>query len=565
MSDLDDLEAKYGVDELAELEARYPKPQAPRQQFGPYADNPSFSAAPPERALPMPPGGWKPEPKPESTRGGALAMGITSGAMAGFDDEAVGLLDTIVKRYGLGSNNPEFGGVPEAEVPPPNTEGKTFGQQYRDTRDKMREEKAQGAKDYPLTTLGGQIGGMMMQPGGGKGAGATALGRIGQAAVQGGAYAAGESEADLTKGEVAPLLKDTGKGAAVGAAVGTVAEGAKGLVKGAAKFFAGDLKRKILNEVAEGTANVGQAERKRLQMAGDAIVKEVTTGPDAKVVREAYLGGSAVKGVENLGKIINEVADRNAGHYDAFEKAGRGTVDMTAYMMRLEQARRAALEAGDARLAKGLEPVAKTILDTAKETGGMTLERLRALTTQAQETAANALGSLLERQNAKVARRVQGVVTEAMDDTLSEAAKGVPALEQAASSIRENNGRLHALLTIDDALQVRARKESSLPGPLVRGVKAVTRAAGLPVTGAVIGGMSGGDDDRAQRAVIGGALGLGALPAARAIERGITTMGIKATQNPNAVSSASKLAGAMARIGGGAVISKRKRDEEEAR
>jgi hypothetical protein len=180
------------------------------------------------------------------------------------------------------------------------------------------------------------------------------------------------------------------------------------------------------------------------------------------------------------------------------------------------------------------------------------------MTTQAQETAANKLCSLLERQNAKDARRVMGVVTQAMDDTISDAARGSSDLGEAAARIKRNNGRLHALLTVGDALQVRARKEESMPGLLVRGAKALT----APAATGTYGAMTGNDDDRATRGLMFAAGGAAAVPAARAITRGITTLGIKAVQNPRAVSATSRAAGLIGRIGGGMAASKT-RDEDQ--
>lgn len=85
---------------------------------------------------------------------------------------------------------------------------------YVKERDRIEREQAGNLKDFPRAPM---VGAMMA---GGVGSAPTTAGRLVLGGLEGGTYAAGSSKADLTKGEVAPFLRDTaiGTGLGVGAA-----------------------------------------------------------------------------------------------------------------------------------------------------------------------------------------------------------------------------------------------------------------------------------------------------------------------------------------------------------
>lgn len=101
---------------------------------------------------------------------------------------------------------------------------------YTKRRDEARARLKAAEEAHPdastAGTWGGTIGSALIPGGGSK----TLLGNVGRGAAMGAAMGLGESEADLTKGEVGKAALDTGLGGLVGGAVGAVAHGAGKLV-----------------------------------------------------------------------------------------------------------------------------------------------------------------------------------------------------------------------------------------------------------------------------------------------------------------------------------------------
>lgn len=107
--------------------------------------------------------------------------------------------------------------------------------EYRNQRDILKGDLKEKMAANPKSALLGGVGGSVMMP---LGSGAEAM------AKYGGLHALGESDADLTKGEVAPALWDAAKGAAIGGAAGE----------------AGDL---ISPYIAKGARSIGDVLRGR--------------------------------------------------------------------------------------------------------------------------------------------------------------------------------------------------------------------------------------------------------------------------------------------------------------
>jgi hypothetical protein len=488
------------------------------------------------------------KPPPNVSKLESFGRGVAQGASGGFVDELGGVGTAIgdMAHRVFGDRDPSLPAPPSAV------------QSYREGRDEHRadDKKAEDAHKY-LYGGGQLLGGVAtaLVPGA---KGADAVARIGQAAKAGGAFAAGSSEADLTKGQVPQFVRDVAVGSAVGGAVGGAGELLKKGVGWAADKIGGSLSRRVMNEVAEGSASTTQTARKQLNKAEKNIVKEVVHGPDADDVRGAYQGGSATKGQERLAPIIKKIEEKRVKAYDAFAKAGRAAVDVDAYAAMLTQAEKAVRGKGKSSVADGIRAFREKVISEAKETGGLTLEQLRGLTTEAQNHAASALGSLNEHTRAATLKMVERPVTAAMDKVLSNAARGVPALEKAAQQIRnEINPRLNALLTINKALARRAEKEASAKSGLVRVAERIAPSA---ATGAALGAM--GSEDRIEGALMGAAAGSAVragIPAlARGIDNKITTAVIRAAQGQPTITraAAEKVAQGIGRIGGGVAASK---------
>jgi hypothetical protein len=239
-------------------------------------------------------------------------------------------------------------------------------------------------------------------------------------------------------------------------------------------------------------------------------------------VRKAFNGPAARRAARSSSRSSRRSPSGNDAAYEAFEKAGRSKVDPDLYGLFLLHAADAADAEGQTRLAAGIRQVQKNSEALAERTKGLTLPQLRGFTTEVQGQASSVLGSLNEHANAKTALQVQAVATKAMDDMLSLAAAGDQKLTDAANTIRANNERFHALLTIDDGLRLRAYKEGSIAGPITRAAKVL----GGSTAGAVAGSMAGGDDDKFRNTVLGALAGAGLTAGAKRVENAITTASI---------------------------------------
>jgi hypothetical protein len=167
---------------------------------------------------------------------------------------------------------------------------------YTKRRDAMRAVQHQAEEAHPRAYLAGEIGAavpMAFVPGGGE----LTVGRsLGGALLKGGAQGAfqalGESEADLTKGDVAGAAKDTGIGALAGAAVGAVGHGLG----------------KAVNWVADkASSGIRGAE-------SDAAAKAWATAQKAYRTAKSALGGEAAAGLNAVDQAEKIVANES-GHY----------------------------------------------------------------------------------------------------------------------------------------------------------------------------------------------------------------------------------------------------------
>ena len=149
-----------------------------------------------------------PEPKTGTFQG--IAGGASSGATFGFDDEIYGGMKAIGSSLGIADDQTSI-----------MDDSSSFTQNYRAGRDERRDYKDQLAKDSPIAYKGSEIAGAV---GTGILTGGASMPAIGAEAA---AYGLGESEADLTEGEVGDALIDTGIGAGIGLATA-------GMVKGGA-------------------------------------------------------------------------------------------------------------------------------------------------------------------------------------------------------------------------------------------------------------------------------------------------------------------------------------------
>jgi hypothetical protein len=470
--------------------------------------------------------------EPKTSQGAAALLHGAQGASLGFSDELAGVASAIVDNPLARKIRQKLGIMAPAEVPVATTrEGKpiappvddapkSFGEAYRAGRDSAREDLDETRKDWGKTALVSELATAVLNPikVPVKGTGILKTGV--RAGLEGAAYAAGASKADLTKGEAGKFLVDTGLGFAAGGAVGAGAAAGGKLVRKGAEKVVTDLEQRVLNELAEGgPKSVGQRVREKLLKASKSILGEVIEGPDGDTVRKAMQQPKAEKGRDILKPIVEKVGAQLDEGYEAFRAAGKEIKPAAAAAYYNRLIKQAADPTNSAAETKAIEQLADNWRDIVGRHQGtpVDLQRLRKFTTETQEAASAVTSDPGVR--GKLARKLSAIASEAMDDMLGRSAKGDAKLEAAAKLIRDNNPRMHALLTIDDALKSRLAGEASGRSDLVRFAEKISTPAALL---GLFGGASLAVSDT-DKALERGAVGLGLAALARGLPAGAGT------------------------------------------
>lgn len=235
----------------------------------------------------------------------AATTGLMSGATGGFADEigAAGktAMDTIVGNVG-----PLAGGSMG-----------DIANSYRRNRGEIRKDFQTAAQANPGVSLTANLAGAVVSPlsklRAPQGMGPlTKLGTLGQemktAALQGGVYGAGNSDADLTEpGHMGEFARDTLIGAGTGAAVPPALAGATVAVKAGAKA-AGVTGKKLFSSlfgVTEGNAAKYLENRQRINAAPE--LADIKAGVDADVARLAADVDSGKLSVEQAQEALRDL------------------------------------------------------------------------------------------------------------------------------------------------------------------------------------------------------------------------------------------------------------------
>lgn len=415
---------------------------------------------------------------------------------------------------------------------------------YSERRDANQARNDAAAKANPATAILSNVGGAI--------ASAPVMGAAkGMQAIKAGAkfgaiQGLGTSDADLTEGDIGGALKDTAMGGVVGGVLGGAVEGVKAGAKAIGSSVTSGLRQRIIREAGEGVADRGSA---KLNKAGGAIADEVISGPDGATLRAAWRGDPE-KGRQALAPIIDKIGKSTDANYELLEKAGKGQIDLA----RLDKTLLAAEnELANTRgqgpsVASAVGEFRKHVAEVASKYGNglpefqvngttvpgapaMNLKLMRATVTDAQKMASPSTAALEISDKKAILGKVAALAKEALSDQIDDSAVGNPALQAAAKTIRESNRRMYALLTVDETLEAKVKKNA--PNVLM---KAMTSGAALPAAaGVVSAGAQGGDwQDKAQNMAIGMAatkVGQYGVPAAiRAIRGATTTAAINAAK-----------------------------------
>lgn len=500
---------------------------------------PRLREATPEEAAEYQASQPKPAKREETSQGEAALLGAGDYASMGFGDELTGVASGIMHspigrwlREKTGVMAPYEG----EEVP------KSFGEAYKTGRDASRGLAEKAADEHPLTYHGAGIAATVLNPLGRAKTGAKFAERAGRAAGLGATAGLGTSKADLGEGEFLEAAKDTAIGAGLGVAGETVATGVAKGAKAVGNKVVGGLKKRIVNEAAQGTTPTAG---KHIANAGDPISDLVIADPR---VQKAATAGSAEEGRALLKPVFAETKATRDAAYGALREAGADAVDLDAYRGLLAAKRAQLVEEGDAVVIEALDRFGDAVDEFAVKEGGgkLTIEQLRKLTTQAQQRAAGTIDSLQPRLGAQALGKVQAVATEAMDDTLSTAVAGKPGLEEVAEAIRANNKKYQAAKTIDSALEQRAFKESRKVGIGER----LGQTAASSLSGGVLGAVTAGKDEDSLARGAMFAAGAAAIPwAGRRYDRAVTKAGIAAARAKATGRASSAAAPLLTRLG----------------
>lgn len=396
---------------------------------------------------------------------------------------------------------------------------------YTEDRDAERSDVAQAKHDYPIQSFLTETAGGLAVPIPGAGAAdiakgayqatkATGLGMKALAAAKSLAPAmatgavAGVGYQDSGKGEIASA-GDVAAAAAEGAGTGVVVDqGLKAVGRGIKSLATGgrsaeEVKNRVLNIIGKSPdgAKATPTDRAFLKRAGDGLMDEMTTGPDAEVVQNIVFHPKSGQALEELQPVLERLGEHKTAQYDKFAAAGVNKVDAVGeYLPRIQEtidkldaqggherqvvglegirdfvakkaakveskglaAKEAVVQAADAQLASGAIDQAEHAAQVAKanDLGSPTdLKWFRALQTDFGSEAASKLGNLEPHIAAREGAKVAHQALEVFDDILSSKAAGNPDLEEAANAIRADNQRFASLLPLQKALTTKARTE----------------------------------------------------------------------------------------------------------
>lgn len=396
---------------------------------------------------------------------------------------------------------------------------------YTEDRDTERADVAQAKIDYPKQSLATEIAGGFFVPIPGAGAvesakgvataaKATGLGmkafRAAKALAPAAATGAlaGVGYQDSGKGDIASA-GDVAKAAGEGAGTGVVVDqGLKAVGRGIKAVATGgrsadELKNRVLNIIGKSPdgAKATPTDRAFLQKAGEGLMNEMTTGPDAEVVQNIVFHPKSSQALEQLEPVLDNLRTHKTAQYDKFQAAGVSKVDAVGeYLPRIQEtidkldaqggherqvvglegirdfvAKKAAkveskgLAAKENAIASANERLARGEIDAtqhaaelaqANAAGSPTdLKWFRALQTDFGNEAASKLGNLEPHIAAREGAKVAHQALEVFDDILSSKAAGNPELEEAANAIRADNERFASLLPLQKALTTKARTE----------------------------------------------------------------------------------------------------------
>lgn len=383
----------------------------------------------------------------------SAARGAAQGVTLNYSDEAAGavaaLLDAVKKR---GTED-----LPE---------------DYRRERDESRALNTAAEKANPKSYMAGELGGgaaTLLVPGAGE---VTAAKLAALGAMQG----LGRSEADLTEGDLGGAALDTGKGAAVGLAMGKAGEAAAPLLKRGASAiqrtagrWSGELKD-LAEEYALRAMNFGRGQRAKMAAMGEEKMQDVArTALDRGVVSPM---ASTEKMLERAGT-MGETAGENIGTVlSVLDESGVGTgLSRAALMQRFRD------ELGDTMSARAFPDVFKKLdkIIGSDRRGPLSFAELQKIKSFLQETALKH-GETIPGSK-EILGRASGIVREELERAVDAGSRGLgDETGAAAISYLENKGIAGQSAEMEQALTRKRMGELTAPSPLAHPWDAAAKA-----------------------------------------------------------------------------------------
>jgi hypothetical protein len=443
--------------------------------------------------------------KPSSAE--AVERGAVQGASLGFGDEGAALVDTAISkipgvRTVAEKINQTVGGS-GAGLP------LDRNLTYSERREAYRNANKAASDEHPLAYGAGEIGGSIATgfiPGAAPARGAGALRAAANAAKVGAVAGAGNSEADLTEGNVGGVLKDAATSAAVSGVIGGAASK---LVRGSPERVDERLVANISRGPAGGAAK-DKLYKKVVERAGDEFgdLNEVLArNPGAK----ASLVLNAANNPGKSAKIVTRVIDRVDGELSPMYRqidAGPAPMSAVSLQNRLIDLQQQLKEAGNTGMADVVEKFEGHLAkhygdgDAIKDGAKLTASALRRLKGEVGEIAfkGDAPG------NTPFRTRAQQLIYGTINETIEDAASQTPGVS--VERMRLLNKDSSTLIAVRDALADRGSKAAAGRTSLFQ----IMSASALTGGGFAAGGIEG---------AVGGALLAGGMKAAQPIARGI--------------------------------------------
>jgi len=261
----------------------------------------------------------------------SAGRGAASGASLGLVDELAGLVEAGGQAVGLeGLGNRPITQVSKRKGGAAGLNMDTLMAAYRQGRETERAANKAASEENPMSYGAGELAGGLVVPMGAAAEAKTAGEGIRRGmvlgGVAGGIAGAGTSEADLTKGEVIPMLKEAGESAVVGGGLGgllgVLPAAAKGLKNTASEFKSPQEFANVFSKYRAGEEIGTRASSEAITEKAQGLAKDIgktladVKGYAGSIGGEARIGGEAVPAESKYQELVEKIKGITPGSID---------------------------------------------------------------------------------------------------------------------------------------------------------------------------------------------------------------------------------------------------------